>query len=133
MPIRMRLAVFASAIAMALLPNAPAHAFSKVAASGATIQLYAAYSINPDCSASGQPIIRITQSPQYGRLTTQATRVFPRFPPNNPRSICNARGAPGLKLFYRSQRGYVGQDAVAIDVFYPNGQNQQSSFDITVR
>lgn len=130
MRIEIRLATLAAGL---LMSTSAAHAFSKVAASGAEIQLYAAYSTNPDCSSSGQPIIRITQPPHHGHLTTKAAKVFTRFTPNNPRSVCNAMGAPGMKLFYRSQRGYVGDDSVAIDVFFPHGQNTQASFDITVR
>lgn len=134
MRLKKRFAVIALVGALGLLQsNAPARAVSKVAASGATILLYQMSSTNPDCSSAGQPLVRIIQSPEHGRLTIRNTRVFPLFSPNNLRSACNRTRVPGIQLHYTSQRGYTGYDAAAIDIFFPSGQNRQASFDITVR
>ncbi|MGO4715019.1 hypothetical protein [Bradyrhizobium sp. 2TAF24] len=117
------------------LSTATAHAefYSKVAASGATIRLYRASSTNPDCSTAGEPIVRLTQSPQHGRIRLARTRVYINFPPNNLRSACNRSGVRGVLVSYVSQRGYTGPDSAAIDVFYPSGNVRQASFDIAVR
>lgn len=117
-----------------LLPCAGARAqASRVALSGATIELSQIAMVNPDCSNAGRPVIRVTQQPEYGRLIISNASVFPYFRPINPRSDCNWRRVPGVIIKYVSQRGYTGSDSVRLEAFYPNGQMRNGAFNITVR
>jgi hypothetical protein len=106
---------------------------SRVALSGATIELGQVAMVNPDCTAAGRPVIRITQQPEHGRLILSNASIFPYFRPINPRSDCNWRRVPGVIIKYTSQRGYTGPDSVRLEAFYPNGQARNGAFNITVR
>ena len=106
---------------------------SRVALSGATIELSQIALVNPDCTAAGRPVIRVTQQPEHGRLTISNVSIFPYFRPVNPRSDCNWRRVPGVIIKYTSQRGYTGFDSVRLEAFYPNGQARNGAFNINVR
>jgi hypothetical protein len=107
--------------------------YVKVAVSGQPMMLYQANSTNPDCTTMGAVTMRVVGGPQHGRVTVSSTGVFPTFPLNNPRSRCNTRRVAGKKAFYTSRRGYVGSDAVALEVIFPNGRYLQRSFSSAVR
>ncbi|WP_441242655.1 hypothetical protein [Tardiphaga sp. 768_D3_N2_1] len=106
---------------------------NKVALSGSPIELGQLASVNPDCSDAGRPVVRVTQSPEHGRLIITKASIFPYFRPINPRSDCNWRCVPGVIVKYVSERGYVGSDSVALEAFFPNGTSRRGNFNIMVR
>ena len=114
-----------------LFSIAPAHA-QKVVASGRPLMLYEANSTNPDCSSAGAVVLRVAQGPEHGRVGVRSTGVFPRFPESNPRSVCNRRRVAGMRATYVSQRGYIGPDAVVLEVLFPNGQGRRVTMSIRV-
>jgi hypothetical protein len=116
-----------------LMVSGVANAQPRAVLSGATINIYNNAAVNPDCSSAGQIVLRITQPPEHGRVSVKNTRVFPYFPPFNPRSVCNHTRVPGVQLFYISQRGYFGSDSLSFEMFGPNGQSRQFNYDISVR
>jgi hypothetical protein len=116
-----------------LCSAATAQAQTRTAVAGKPLKLYAAYSANPDCSSAGEVVVRVTQSPRYGRVAIARTGVFPNFPASNSRSACNRRRVPGTVATYVAQRGYTGRDSVSLEVIYPTGQHRQAGYDIAVR
>lgn len=102
-------------------------------AGGQTIQLYFAASVNPDCSAAGQPTIRITKPPEHGRAGLAKARDFVFFQQSNVRSECNRRRVSGVAVRYTAQRGYVGYDSVSVEIFYPKGAHRSGTFNVNVR
>jgi hypothetical protein len=102
-------------------------------AAGKTVKLHFAASVNPDCSNAGTPTVRITRSPEHGRVTQQQTRDFTYFPPSNVRSACNTRRVSGVAIRYTAQRGYVGYDSVGVEIFYTTGRKRSGTFNINVR
>ncbi len=132
--IRLEVRIVLAALSL-LLSTMTAHAeyLSKTALSGASINIYHAYSVNPDCSSAGQMVVRVTNPPQHGRIVVKNAQVFPFFPEFNPRSVCNRRRVPGVRVFYSSDRGYTGSDAAAIEIFSPSGQTHDVSYSISVR
>ena len=123
--------VVLAAIVLAMF-SAAAHA-DKGVLCGRALKLYHAYSTNPDCTASGTVEMRVSQSPEHGRVSIHRAAVFPRFPDSNVRSVCNRRRVPGVEATYVSQRGYVGSDYVALEVFYPAGRVVSVRVPINVR
>ena len=106
---------------------------TKYAVSGQSLKLYFAYSTNPDCSSIGPPTIRVTRAPEHGRLTVVQTKDFPNFPLSNPRSDCNRRRVAGAAIRSVSQRGYIGMDAVGVEIIFASGSMRQQNFTINVR
>ncbi|ABQ33026.1 MULTISPECIES: hypothetical protein [Bradyrhizobium] len=114
-----------------LLSAVAAHA-ERVIPSGKQLILFNATSVNPDCSALGNVEVRVAQGPEHGKVSIRRTRVFPNYAAVNLRSACNARRVAGVLVTYVSQRGYVGDDLVVIEVFFPNGRAQRTTIAIRV-
>jgi hypothetical protein len=104
----------------------------KAVASGRPLQLYQAYSTNPDCSSAGTVVLRVVQAPAHGRVSVHQTGVFPNFPPSNPRNACNGRRVRGVAATYVSQRGYLGSDFVVLQVLFPAGRESTVTVPINV-
>jgi hypothetical protein len=104
----------------------------KVVASGRPLKLYHAYSTNPDCSAAGTVVLRVTQPPLHGRVSVSQTGVFPNFPESNLRSVCNRRRVAGVQATYVSQRGYLGPDFVVLQALFPTGRGKNITISINV-
>jgi hypothetical protein len=102
---------------------------ARVALSGRPIELAQLSSINPDCTVMGMPVVRTTQLPEHGRLIVSHAAVFTA----NVRSYCYRRRVQGVTVKYVSQRGYVGPDSAAIEVFFPNGVARSKTYDFIVR
>lgn len=113
--------------------SAEAQYARKVAASGTPMLLTNAWAVNPDCTPTGTITMRVVSSPNHGRVSIIRGKVFPNFPPHNPRHHCNARGVMGVKAMYVSRRGYTGPDAAALEVIFPSGIYRRGSFGIAVR
>ena len=114
-----------------LLSAVAAHA-ERVIPSGKQLILFNATSVNPDCSALGNVEVRVAQGPEHGKVSIRRTRVFPNYAAVNLRSACNARRVAGVLVTYVSQRGYVGDDLVVIEVFFPNDRAQRTTIAIRV-
>ena len=94
----------------------------RVAASGKELVLIAVNAVTPDCVNAGLPTVRLLGGPGHGQFAVRPAKVFPAYPPKNPRSACNSRRVPGEQITYLSSPGYSGADAVEFEVIYPNGQ-----------
>ena len=116
-----------------LLPSIVQAQLTGTAASGHPVRIYYAYATNPDCSSQGQPVIKLAQAPQHGKVTISRGGVFPNFPASNIRNACNRRRVSGLEVYYVSQRGYTGTDTAAFEVIFPDGQLRQLTVFINVR
>lgn len=102
-------------------------------AAGKTVKLYFAASVNPDCSNAGQPTVRVTKSPEHGKVALLQTHDFTFFQESNVRSACNRRRVSGVAVRYTAQRGYVGYDSVGIEIFYTSGRRRSGTFNINVQ
>jgi len=123
----------ALALAGLIVAASAAHAQTLVAIAGHPVRFYQAYSTNPDCTSSGQVVVRITQAPEHGRVTVKNANVFPNFPASNIRSVCNRRRVAGVVVQYVSERGYTGVDQAAIQVVYLTGTSRTFSASLTVQ
>jgi hypothetical protein len=127
----MRMVMVLSCLA---LSTVAVHAQSyKVAASGQPLTLFRGGSTNPDCTSQGNVTVRVVGGPQHGRVSVRSGGLFPTFSANNPRSRCNTRRVAGKEAIYISRRGYVGPDAVTLEVIYPEGRYLRRTIAIAVR
>lgn len=113
--------------------NGSSYTYNKVEASGIPVKLDFEYAINMDCSSYGETIIRIIQGPQHGKIEIRPVVDFPFFKDENPYHICNTKKVEGKQIFYTSDPGYYGTDAISLDIYYPQGGNLTKTFIITVR
>jgi hypothetical protein len=120
-------------VAIGLLLFAGAARADKGVMSGHPLVLYRAYATNPDCTAFGPVEMRLSQPPEHGRVSIHSAGVFPQFPDSNVRSVCNRHRVRGVEATYVSQRGYLGPDYVALEVFYPAGRVVSVRVPIQVR
>jgi hypothetical protein len=100
---------------------------------GQPIRLNFASTVNPDCSSAGATTVRVTQPPQHGRLDIAKAMDFPSFARKTVRTHCNKRRVAGTLIRYVSQRGFVGTDSAAVEIFFANGVHATRSYRINVR
>ncbi len=127
-------ALLVSALLIAAAPFAPALADeTRIVPSGLNQQIDFFASVNPDCSSPGLPTVRLIDGPQAGTITTDRGRDFMAFPHGNVRAACNKRRVAGLKMFYRSPKGFMGTDRVRILVISASGTGREATYSIQAR
>jgi hypothetical protein len=84
---------------------------------GTTQRLSLAFSLMPDCSLMGVPVVRAVEEPAHGKLLITETEEFPNFPPGNPRSKCNTSRVKGMLVSYKPDPGYIGTDKFTYEMF----------------
>ena len=131
----MRLIRLQSGVAALLLAvAAPALADERKAVpTGVNQQIDFFANVNPDCSPGGTPTVRLIEGPDAGVITTDKGRDFLPFPRGNVRHLCNRRRLAGLKLFYRSKPGFIGNDRVRVLILSGGGTEREAVYDIGVR
>ncbi len=110
-----------------------AMAQTRTVIAGKPFKLHWAYATNPDCSASGDVVIRVVSPPSNGSVAIGRSGVFPNFPESNVRSACNRRRVPATIATYTARRGYTGSDSVSLETIYPSGEVRQVSYSLMVR
>ena len=106
---------------------------TRIVPSGTNQQIDFFASVNPDCSSPGLPVVRLVDGPQAGTITTDKGRDFMAFARGNPRSSCNKRRVAGVKMFYRSPKGFMGTDHVRILVISASGTGREATYAIQAR
>jgi hypothetical protein len=106
---------------------------SRVAARDQTLQVASLYYVNPDCSVMGIPAVRIVEPSKNGNVTFEKGTVFPTFPATNSRAKCNDNSVDGELIFYMPQPGYLGADAVTVEIIYPDGTASTRRYAIEVK
>jgi len=114
--------------------RAPIRIFpAKFVAAGGHVRPWEVSARNPDCSSNGPVTFRIRTAPQHGTIRIESARIFPSYPPGNPRSVCNTRRVAGQRVSYFARAGFVGTDRVAFESIYPGGQAQLINIPIGIR
>jgi hypothetical protein len=92
-----------------------------------------ASSLHPDCTAYGPIEMRVLTQPTNGSVRVSQTQDYPRYLSGNQRYHCNAKRVPGVLVLYTPRSGFIGQDTVVTETFYPTGTSRRNTFNITVR
>jgi hypothetical protein len=84
--------------------------------------------IQPDCTSGPLPTIRLVEPPTHGKVTVKKAK----FSATNYKQ-CLALNVPAYVAFYRSERDFLGNDTVLLEVRYPGGKQEVQHIVITVR
>jgi Domain of Unknown Function with PDB structure (DUF3857)/Transglutaminase-like superfamily len=106
---------------------------ARVVARDQRLRVATLYDLNPDCSVIGIPTVRIIESSKNGGIIVEKGSGFPSYPANNPRSRCNSNAVDGEVIFYMPEFGYVGADAVLVEIIYPDGTARTRRYAIEVK
>jgi len=102
------------------------------AMSGRELRLAFASEMGLDCSSSSTPDIQIAADAQHGKVRIVYDRGKPSFTEDNPRYACNSRSIKGLGVYYRSEKGFVGDDSLSLHYVFHDGGEQTIDYAITV-
>jgi len=107
--------------------------FKRTAAADKRLVVAFLYDLNPDCSSIGFATVRVVENPKHGKLTIENATGFTTFPEKNLRFECNKRRSDGVNLSYDPEPGFTGDDAIVVDVIYPDGNFSKRRYAIDVR
>lgn len=95
---------------------------------GKDIQISVYVNVQPDCTSGPLPTIRLMEPPAHGKVTVKKGNVNA----TNYKQ-CLALSVPAYVAFYRSQKNFLGNDSVLLEVRYPGGKQELQHIVITVR
>jgi hypothetical protein len=105
----------------------------RVVASGITNQLAFFITLNPDCTSRGDIVVRIINKPAHGSVEAFATSAYLRASQVGQHPKCGQTKVKGIALNYKAENRYVGDDALDIVAFYPDGWAWEVHVDLSVR
>lgn len=117
----------------ASVPNPLVYSQNRAVISGTKQKIGFMYSINPDCSSMGYATIRVVTPSGHGSVTFEPGDDFTASNKDNQRYPCNLKQSPGNLIYYQSVPGFIGTDAVVLDVILPSGNLQTITYNITVK
>lgn len=117
---------FAISVASTLLlaPNSASAAncnLQKTTPANKPVEVDGAFALNPDCTSFGYAAVKLLTDPRNGSVSTKKTTLYSNYSAQNVRSRCNSRRSPGVALWYKPQRGFVGTDSISYEWIFPNG------------
>jgi hypothetical protein len=95
---------------------------------GKDIRIGVYVNIQPDCTSGPLPTIRLVTPPAHGKVTIKKGKVDA----TNYKQ-CLALSVPAYVAFYRSDKDFLGNDSVLLEVRYPGGKQELQHIVITVR
>lgn len=113
--------------------NSSDKTISKSVAANTKTQLGRWYDMNPDCTLSPLPDVRVIEQPQHGTLAIVKSTDTPRFEASNIRSACNHMRIPVLAAQYTPAAGYTGSDRATVRVIFVNGVEWVRNYAIEVK
>src|SRR6516162_7757066 len=75
--------------------------------------------IQSDCTSGPLPTIRLVEPSAHGKVTVKKAN----FSATNYKQ-CLALNVPAYVAFYRSERDFLGNDSVLLEVRYPGGKQE---------
>jgi len=107
--------------------------WSVATTSGREISIERAYEVNPDCSTAGMPYIQAISGPSNGTISVKSEKLFPNYKSDNIRSKCNSKIVDGIRVYYKPNPGFTGNDKIVTRLSHTNGTMYESTIDITVK
>jgi len=87
---------------------------------------------NPDCSSKGPIVARVVEKPAHGDISFENGDIFPNYG-TSPLSACNSKRVPGLRINYRSEKDFIGQDNMKVFLIFPDGSASQWDYMLIVK
>ena len=104
-----------------------------VTATGTPLRLNFFSSLNADCSSLGPIPVRVIQPPVNGTVSVVQAQDYPRYNSANQRYHCNARRVTGTRVVYTPRAGFVGQETIVVEGFYPSGTADRLTHTVNIR
>jgi hypothetical protein len=89
--------------------------------------------LNPDCSSRGPIVARLVEKPTHGDVSFENGDIFPNYVQTSPLFACNSKQAPGLRINYRSEQDFIGQDNMKVFFIFPDGSAAQWDYILIVK
>jgi hypothetical protein len=89
--------------------------------------------LNADCSSGPLPDLRVVAEPKNGTFRTEETSVAAERPADNSRAACNGKPVNAVAVYYKPKDEFAGDDEMAIDVDFHDGNVRRFVYAITVR
>jgi len=83
--------------------------------------------VKPDCTSGPLPTIRLASPPSSGNVVVKTGKVKP-----TNYKACLALEVPAYVAFYKSQPEFLGNDALTIEVKYPQGRTEIQKITVSV-
>ncbi len=99
---------------------------------GHEVSLFGHSDLNPDCTKFGYSTITSVVRPSHGTIRMAHQKIFAVFGATNPRYQCNTKGGPGIRVYYRANKGYHGSDHAVFSVYSAYGRKGTATIDINV-
>jgi hypothetical protein len=95
-------------------------------------QVWRTFNLNPDCSAAGVIVAKVTKEGK-GQVEFEENLGFSTYPKNWQQHGCNTQQTAGLSIFYTSPTGFKGTDSFEIELVNGRGQSRKASFRVRVK
>jgi hypothetical protein len=95
-------------------------------------QVWRTYNLNPDCSAAGVIVAKVTKEGK-GQVEFEENLGFSTYQKDWQQYACNTRHTDGLSIFYTSPPGFKGTDSFEIELVNGRGQSRKASFRVRVK
>ena len=83
--------------------------------------------VKPDCTSGPLPTIRLASPPSSGNVVVKTGKVKA-----TNYKACLALEVPAYVAFYKSQPEFLGDDALTIEVKYPQGRTEIQKITVSV-
>lgn len=83
--------------------------------------------VRPDCTSGPLPTIRLASPPSSGTVVVKTGKVKA-----TNYKACLALEVPAYVAFYKSRPEFLGNDALTIEVKYPQGRTEIQKITVTV-
>jgi hypothetical protein len=101
--------------------------------SGNEMQLGLFWWVNPDCSSSQRPDVRIVKAPSHGEMTFKEVFSVVEIRGGHPRARCNGQPVAAVGMFYTSNEDFTGQERLTVDIDYRDGSVRRQTVVVDVR
>jgi TonB family protein len=100
--------------------------------SGTSHPVWYLYSLHPNCSTAGKPVVEIIKAASHGSVIVQNVDHFTEYLSTNERFKCNTTSSPSVAVVYTPEKTFVGIDNFVVQGTFPSGLIQVKSFVLNV-
>ena len=91
------------------------------------------YATASDCTSLGYPTLKVAKAPKHGQVSVEEGTALADFSKDDARSACNGQSVPATVIYYTSEPGFVGADAVEFERIGVRGAYGYHIYTINVR
>jgi hypothetical protein len=88
--------------------------------------------VDPNCDSIGYPSVTVVKNPEHGQISIEHGEDYPDFSQDNVRSKCDMKPLPSTLIYYTSENGFTGVDAISFEVITVEGQYVRYEYAIHV-